>query len=164
MLCQICKSNVATVRYTEVVDGEVAEVNICPECAAKQGKANDFSLSLEVTAVTVPGGTSVPLGATNPAATCPACGHTYQDITKHGRLGCVDCYDTFQEALAPLLEKVHGALQHRGKAPRDKQGQFETYAKLAEWRKLLERAIAEEQYEEAARLRDQIRDLEQSVK
>jgi protein arginine kinase activator len=80
-----------------------------------------------------------------------------------GRLGCADCYTAFREKLAPLIEKVHGASQHVGKIPSEKRGALSLRSELLRYRSQLRKAIEVENYEEAARLRDLIREVEKTM-
>jgi len=95
---------------------------------------------------------------------CQACGLTYADFKKMGRLGCGECYDTFRKYLAPLLKRIHGSNQHMGKTPLKtkaagtKPGRKK--ADLQELKNKLQEAIQREAFEEAARLRDLIKEIE----
>jgi protein arginine kinase activator len=97
------------------------------------------------------------------AAKCPNCGLTYTDFRKIGRLGCGECYRAFNRYLIPLLKRIHGATQHIGKAPMKAGKPLKKKEKapdIATLKEKLQQAIATEAFEEAARLRDQIRELE----
>jgi protein arginine kinase activator len=94
---------------------------------------------------------------------CPACGLTYADFKKIGRLGCGDCYNVFRKYLAPLLKRIHGSNQHIGKNPAKSKIVPKLSKKkpgLLELKNQLQKAISEEAFEEAAHLRDQIKALE----
>ena len=96
------------------------------------------------------------------APRCPTCGISFAEFREKGRLGCPNDYEFFEESLTPLLEKIHGATQHRGRLPQgslDEAGQRnDTLLRL---RRELQQAVKAEQYEAAARLRDQIRKTEE---
>jgi len=92
---------------------------------------------------------------------CPTCGMTYDDFRKVGRLGCSDCYVTFKRSLGGLLKRIHGSPIHLGKSPARLVKPPKGKTELAELKRKLERAIEEEEFEEAARFRDQIRHIEQ---
>ncbi len=163
MLCQICKVNEATVRYTEIINNSVTEVHLCQHCAQFGDKAagDDFPLQslftvhdqVETSAVT----------ETEAAQECSSCGITFGDIVSHGRLGCAECYTVFADKIEPLIEKVHGATQHVGKIPKAKGEGFRARSELLRYRSQLRKAIESENYEEAARLRDLIRGIEQQM-
>jgi protein arginine kinase activator len=85
---------------------------------------------------------------------------TYDDFRKVGRLGCAECYTTFRRSLASLLKRIHGSTHHLGKAPARLVKPPKAKMELADLKKRLERSIEMEEFEEAARLRDQIREME----
>jgi protein arginine kinase activator len=92
-------------------------------------------------------------------ATCPGCGLAYNEFKAKGRLGCPTCYEAFAPVLVPLLEKVHGAAAHTGRAPHRVAGEREAREALAGLEEELTQAVAAEQYEKAAELRDRIREM-----
>ena len=86
---------------------------------------------------------------------------TYNDFRKVGRLGCDECYTTFKRNVVSLLKRIHGSTHHMGKAPTTRLAKpAQTKAELADMKQRLEQAIEMEEFEEAARLRDHIRELE----
>ena len=93
------------------------------------------------------------------ADSCPACGLAYSEFKARGRLGCPNCYGAFAPVLVPLLEKVHGTASHTGKAPERVATTLETRRELAELEDELGGAVASEEYERAAELRDRIRQM-----
>jgi len=165
MLCMICKKNEATVHMTDIHDNQKHEMHICPECAKKQGiliKAQDALAGL----IEKFGEAAAKEAEKIPNLRCPKCGATYEDFRKRGRLGCPHDYEVFEEALKPLLVRIHGATEHVGKAvkkPAVSAGQTEAMKrteKIQRLRQELERAVSAEQYERAARLRDEVQKLE----
>jgi protein arginine kinase activator len=90
---------------------------------------------------------------------CPHCGFTQADFKKSGRLGCSDCYKTFSEGLSGLLKSMHKGTRHVGKAPEALRASRETADKLKSLQKKLAKAIESEKFEEAASLRDEIKQL-----
>ncbi len=161
MLCDICHKNEATIHVTEIVNGMVEEIHICEECAIKKGMmGKKFGLAdflAELTDFDIPA-----LEHELPEKTklkCPNCGLTFEDFKRTGRLGCSQCYETFRKGLIPLLKSIHGSSQHIGSAPK------KTYKKTSKIREMqnleqkLYKAVEEEEYEEAAKLRDKIREL-----
>ena len=93
--------------------------------------------------------------------TCANCGMTYDDFRRVGRLGCAECYTTYKRSLASLLKRIHGAPHHVGKAPARLLKAPAAKMELGELKRRLERAIEMEEFEEAARLRDRVREMEQ---
>jgi protein arginine kinase activator len=96
-------------------------------------------------------------------AKCPACGMTWDDFRKIGRLGCGECYKAFKQNLLPLLKRIHGSTRHTGKGPAGKAYTATKKSELQELRQKLQRAIGAEEFEEAARIRDKIRESEKKA-
>jgi protein arginine kinase activator len=92
--------------------------------------------------------------------TCPACGIQYMEFRHEGRLGCPHDYEVFRTGLEPILERVHHATRHIGKAPRNRERTVARQRELLELRRRLAEAVQAEHYEEAAQLRDLIRQKE----
>ncbi|MBM3250010.1 MAG: hypothetical protein FJZ09_04100 [Candidatus Omnitrophica bacterium] len=160
MLCDICGKSNATVHLTEIVDDQMTELHLCDECARQKSAAMEqqFGLS-DLLAGMVQGGKTEKAGEAVKVK-CPNCGLTYADFRKIGRLGCSDCYTAFKKYLAPLLKRIHGSSQHFGKSPARVTRVIRKKVDLQELRMKLARAIEMEAFEEAAKLRDQIRDSE----
>ena len=159
MLCDICHKNSATVHLTEIINDKVVEMHICQICA--QDKAQEINEQLSISDFL---GGLLDTGerkTKEQVLKCSSCGLSYTDFKKKGRLGCGRCYVTFKQFLMPLLKRIHSAVRHIGKAPSN----IERAAPAAvprdeQLRKVLERAIKLEEYEEAAKIRDQIKELE----
>lgn len=164
MLCDICGKKEATVHVTEILDDKMTELHICEECAKKKGEAmkQPFSIADLLAGLTDIGAMVGPEEAVR--LKCPGCGQTYKDFRSIGRLGCGQCYETFKESLAPLLKRVHGSNHHLGKVPARKGRAVKVNVQLQELRERLSRAVQLERYEEAAKLRDQIRALGKGTK
>jgi protein arginine kinase activator len=166
MLCDICGKNPATVHLTEIIDEQMNELHLCEDCARHKSAAMEqqFGLS-DLLAGMVD--FQKPSSKEDEAVMvkCPACGLTYADFKKVGRLGCGECYNVFRKYLAPLLKRIHGSSQHIGKSPVKAKSPVaaKSYKKkngLQELKDKLQKAIQEEAFEEAARLRDQIKGVE----
>lgn len=173
MLCNICHKNQATVHLTEIVDDQMNELHLCDDCARKKSMQMEqqFGLS-DLLAGLVDYGKQFGAGGAGTekegtALQCGHCGLTYEDFRKIGRLGCGECYTAFAQHLAPLLKRIHGASQHLGKTP----SQFvEVSPKtpkakapdIATLKVQLQQAIEYEEFEEAARLRDEIKEAEKN--
>ncbi|MBL7081237.1 MAG: UvrB/UvrC motif-containing protein [Candidatus Omnitrophica bacterium] len=163
MLCDLCGKNQATVHLTEIVDGAISELHLCEGCAHKKSTEMEQQFGLADLLAGLAQFTEKPdeekLGA---QLKCPKCGFSYQDFKKIGRLGCPQCYIIFKRYLNPLLKRIHGSTQHRGKVPLKVSGRGKKKAGLLELRLRLQKAIEEEAFEEAAQLRDQIKRLEKN--
>jgi len=91
--------------------------------------------------------------------TCSSCGMSYEEFQRTGKLGCAQCYHAFEEELRPLLTRIHGRSQHAGRAPGGTEKQAQIDAGIDELRIRMEKAVSAEDFEEAAKLRDEIRAL-----
>jgi protein arginine kinase activator len=159
-LCQSCNQNPATIHYTEIKDAEKQrELHLCEACAQSQGVSTGpvmAALPPMLASLVKP-----PKGASTPATRCPTCGISFAEFREKGRLGCPNDYEVFREHLEPLLEKIHGAIEHKGRLPQGSgAGSGRRNDELLRLRRELQQAVKSEQYETAARLRDQIRGLE----
>ena len=166
MVCDICGKNQATVHLTEIIDDQITELHLCEECAQKKGAQMEshFGLSDLLAGLADLGTQFNSKTKTELKIKCPRCGLTYEDFKKIGRLGCSECYLTFREALLPLLKRIHGSSQHYGKSPKKIVATKLTPPKakneLQELRDKLQKAIQNEEFEEAAKIRDKIREME----
>ncbi len=157
--CQNC-SQPATVHVTNIVNGQKRELHLCQECSEKQEILKNQELNLSVILQTMIG---QHVGApTDELArlTCPACGIKYMEFKAEGRLGCPRDYQVFQKALEPLLLRIHRSTRHVGKIPPHASRNATVQAELMELRHKLREAVEVEAYEQAARLRDLIRQKE----
>lgn len=169
MLCDICAKNAATVHLTEIIDEKMNELHLCEECARDKSAAmeSQFGLS-DLLAGMVDFQKPFSKEEEPVMVKCPVCGLSYADFKKVGRLGCAECYNIFRKYLAPLLKRIHGSNQHIGKRPMSCPGKIKSpvpkidkpRACLQELKEQLQNAITQEAFEEAARLRDQIKEME----
>lgn len=162
MLCQKCHKQRATIRYAEVVDGRVTDQFWCKDCLALQRSgAEGFELS-EVPP-TRPNKASihkVVSKVVRAQRACPECDTRLQTILDTNLVGCAACYTHFSDELPALLGRLHESPSHRGKGPRATDTHAQLKADLQAKRALLRSVLKSENYEEAASLRDEIRDLE----
>jgi protein arginine kinase activator len=147
--CQLCDA-VATVHLTQIVQGKVHKVHYCEACASKGGATDAAVFQLAEAVTTV---------ATQPTITCFSCRFNDLEFRRTGRLGCPDCWPVFLGALQELLAKVQHRLQHVGRAPVGVVAVGQLRHRLHEAKTEMEIAIAQEDYESAARLRDEIAQL-----
>ena len=157
--CEKC-GKPATIHVTEIVGGEKIERHLCESCAAEEGittkVAMPISQLLEDFVLQTTGSSSG-----GQAPTCEVCGLTFSEFREQGVLGCPNDYDAFESNLAPLIERAQeGASQHVGKVPRRAGNDQKKQNTILRLRAELKGAIAGEDYERAAQLRDQIKDLE----
>ncbi|MBD1372401.1 UvrB/UvrC motif-containing protein [Hazenella sp. IB182357] len=173
MLCPECGKRPATLHYTKIVNGEKTEFHLCEVCAQENGEylpgfENGFTfhqlLSGLLNFEPMASESSQAPGFQENSLRCSTCGLTYNQFSKIGRFGCGDCYETFEERLDPLLRRIHGNATHRGKIPSRTRGNLKIKREIETLKEHLSRKINAEEFEEAARLRDQIRSLQERLK
>lgn len=164
MLCQACKERTATIHLTEITNGQRAETHLCQECAHQQGLAVKAQIPLNEllnTLLSVQPQTDEAEGAAEGEVkdkTCPDCGMTLQRFAKESLLGCPTDYKTFEDQLLPLVERSHnGKSWHTGKVPAHTSDEEKKDILMRQLRRDLESAVKNEDYEAAARLRDEIK-------
>lgn len=169
MKCQKCQ-NIAIVHITDIpTKDQIGEYHLCDACAHKQFP--DPYLKNPNQSSGVSAGSSNSQDANSPSSDdldeptlltreCENCGFKFADFRSQGRLGCPQDYEVFRQELVPLLENIHGETKHIGKTPRRLPQTQATQKELVGLRRRLAQAVHKENYEEAARLRDQIRQLE----
>jgi len=162
MLCDLCHKNTATVHLTEIINGKIMELHICHECAHL--KSDELRHQLNITEFL--GGVTARESREDDSGflCCPFCGISFDDFKKKGLLGCAHCYVTFKHRLIAIIEKIHGTLYYKGKISSVVSEEVILDKKLADLKKRLERSVQIEAYEEAANIRDKIKELEKKIK
>ena len=162
MLCDNCGENEAVIHLTQIVDNQMGTFHLCEACAAEKGlepepEAGNFPLTDFLAQMSQEQPSSEESGSTR----CDYCGLTLDDFKKIGRLGCPHCYVTFDAHLRGLFRRLHGGTQHVGKVylPPDSTA-AERSEQLNRLRRKLQSAVDREEFEQAAKLRDQIHELE----
>jgi len=176
MLCDVCGKNQATVHLTEIVDEQMTELHLCEDCAKQKSMQMEQQFGLSDLLAGLADFGKHAEGHELSQLKCPSCGLTYDDFKKIGRLGCSNCYSTFINYLLPLLKRIHGTTVHTGKMPQGvavDTAVRETPAKrteaakpkneLSELKFKLQEAIRLENFEEAAKLRDKIKEVEKKL-
>ena len=159
MLCCVCKEKPATVHLTQITGDKVQKVDLCEECAKAKG-VNDpaaFSLADLLLGLGAPQEFEQATGGVE--VKCPQCGFSQADFKKSGRLGCPECYKTFADGLEVLLKTMHKGTKHVGKVPEGLKQTRDNSDRLKMLQKKLSKAIEEENFEQAAVLRDEIKKL-----
>jgi protein arginine kinase activator len=160
MKCQSCSSP-ATVHLTKLTaDGHKKELHLCQSCAEKQHLVKKQELELPAILQTLIGQHVGQLTDELARLVCPACGIKYMEFRAEGRLGCPHDYEVFRTGLVPLLQRIHRGERHVGKRPRRGIITAADRAEVLELRRRLRQAVDGERYEEAARLRDELRQKE----
>jgi protein arginine kinase activator len=172
MICSQCKQRTAKYHVTRVVNGEKTEKHLCDECAVESGEnfqlygVNSFPIEkllsgmMQLQTQSVGRGKSSSTPSTT--ITCSKCGMTLQQFHQHGKFGCVECVLLFQDRISPLIRKVHGGhVSHLGKVPKKHVDKNQFKKQIQHLKRELVHAIQEEKFEEAARIRDHLRQLDQ---
>ncbi len=156
--CSICEQD-ATVHLTQIVNNKIHKVDLCESCAQKKGVTDEqgFSLADLLSKASL---SPVP---DEDQHSCPSCGYKTTDFHRLGRLGCAECYHVFESQIVPVLEDMHAGLSHKGKVPKVLIKRRSFKYELITLKESLSRAVAEEAYEEAAKFRDKIRELQAEV-
>ena len=158
MMCDNCGKNPATTHLKTVVNGVVHENHLCSYCAANQGYGNIGKLSLTNMLASM-FGESISSGKPI-SKRCECCGASFSDIAQSSRVGCSECYNTFRQELMPSLNRLHGKAVHIGNAPDEQKPEETVQDKIKKLKAQLSDAIKAEEFENAAKLRDEIRALE----
>ena len=166
MICERCKKNEATVFYEENLNGASRSYSLCAECAAELKKSGELSgispfFGINSLHDQLFGGL---FGLSDTPAktrkTCPLCESTFSDFKKNGKTGCPKCYEVFGEELRGTIRSIHGNVKHIGRSPAKFRKGREKENKLIDLKNQLKDAIASENFELAAELRDKVRALE----
>jgi protein arginine kinase activator len=158
MMCQFCKTKDATVHVTEIADQKVKKVDACAACAKEKNYDDPTAFALADHLLGL--GASQKMEEAAEAIgtlSCSQCGYTQADFKKSGRLGCAHCYEVFAEGLDSVLKTMHKDTQHRGKMPAGVQKTNQSVRILERLSKELQKAIQKEDFETAARIRDEIK-------
>ncbi|WP_166246054.1 UvrB/UvrC motif-containing protein [Paenibacillus turpanensis] len=169
MTCQECGKRPATLHFTKIVNGEKSEFHFCEACAREKGEIipgtpGGFSIHNLLSGILEldPNGGSKSAKPTQ-TLRCEHCGLTYSQFSKLGRFGCSDCYRHFSERLDPLLRRVHGNTVHIGKVPERTGETIQLKRRIESLKQELQTLITSEEFEQAAGVRDQIRELEKKI-
>jgi protein arginine kinase activator len=157
MLCCICKQKEATVHLTQIAGDKMQKVDLCEECAKTKGVNDPTGFSLADLLLGLGASQEIEQSAAGGEVRCAKCGFTQSDFKKSGRLGCPECYNTFSDALEGLLKTMHKGTRHVGKAPEALRHSRDLSERLKLLQKRLTKAIEAEDFEQAAVLRDEIK-------
>lgn len=179
MNCQNCGKKEATVRYTQIVNGIKSEIRLCESCAKKLG-VSAYQFDLPMGFADFLGDffedyeTDMLPSFFKEEAVCKSCGAKYEDFIQSGLLGCSECYDMFSYRLDPILKKLQGSTKHVGRGIKSqkskkvkdenekinnlrKEEDNEKESKIKKLNIDLKKAIKDERYEDAAKIRDEIK-------
>lgn len=176
MLCENCQKREANVRYSENINGVKKELHLCEECSRRLGITDNMDFRMPALEFSNLFGSFLEdfssstdfmpyLSGIN-GLKCDSCDSTFDDIINTGRYGCPNCYDVFEDRMDPILKKLQGANRHNGRLGRisNNKVKFDSTEKLSNEKNKLEtlkdklkKAIKEERYEDAAKIRDEIK-------
>ena len=178
MKCDNCGKNNANVRYLRNINGVKTEMNLCEDCSKKLG-ITDIGFNMPIDFSSFLGGfledfenpELLSLIGNRDEVKCKGCNSTFENILNTGKFGCPECYETFESEIDEILNKIHGKNRHVGRIGKierakvtEKQSEPENKkdnkSKLEKLKEKLKELVKEENYEEAAKVRDEIKKLE----
>ena len=160
--CSLC-GKPATVHLTQIINNKIHKVDLCEDCAKAKGVTDPAGFSLADLLIKGALNNETTTEGEGGGIVCPACGFSQQDFKKIGRFGCPKCYDAFRPMLAPMLGSMHKDTKHVGKVPQHAADRRSIYERLTKLEMELDLAIKTERYEDAARFRDEIRQIKQAA-
>lgn len=159
MLCECCQQNEATIHLTQLVNNQSKELHLCENCAEESGMNVQNMMSIPEILFGLGASAKASREGESPRArSCPHCHMRDCDFRKTARLGCPHCYEAFAEELGPMLAAMHKGTVHAGKIPGYLKKNMEEAAQHEALKNQLDEAIRHEKYEEAALIRDRIRE------
>ncbi|WP_419882642.1 UvrB/UvrC motif-containing protein [Peribacillus sp. B-H-3] len=172
MNCQECNQRPATLHFTKIINGEKTEVHLCEVCAQEKGDmfmpngAQGFSFNHLLAGLlnNIEPGFQQTKASSFPKREelrCSRCNLSFQQFVHVGKFGCAECYQSFNEQLNPIFKRVHsGNTAHIGKIPKRIGGTIHLRKQITDLKDVLKQHIDQEEFEEAAEVRDKIRSLE----
>lgn len=167
-LCEECGVNEACYTISVMMGGQITQRHLCADCMAKMNMnlaAGNVKHLLSAIMSAISGSveeaaaTATEEADAGAAIVCERCGISLSQFTKSGKLGCPNCYQAFREQLTPMLQQIHGRVQHAGRKPLDDEAAQRRRSVYDRLTRQLEQAVAVEDFETAAVLRDQLRHL-----
>ena len=165
MKCEICKKREATTHITKIVNGYKKELHICSECAANSEEYKEMNMGMNfgigdfLTGIFSSGKSQGIPSAEQEKVVCPTCNMPYSEFLKTGKLGCGDCYSIFKSRIVRPIRQIHGTHEHIGKAPERIGGSLMLSRRISELEAKLNAAVLKQDFENAAKLRDEIKAL-----
>lgn len=168
-VCMHCNQNPATIKIVKIINGKITDITLCDKCARKlsplQKKMFEHQEKLkEVLQNLISDAAEKQTSAEESAieediAACNVCGFKFESYHKSAFLGCPRCYESFEKYIVPKLRRIHGSTIHCGKVPPRHRARLEYLRTINQLQKELSKAIEEENYEKAAQIRDQLREV-----
>ncbi len=170
MICDKCGEKEANVHLTKIVNGEKNEIYLCENCASQSnefsfGTDHNFTFQNLLAGILSPAinNESSQNNLLNNKVVCNKCNSSYQEFSQKGLFGCAECYDIFENKLESLMKRIHGNTEHSGKVPQRRGGRLKLKRKINDLRDQMQEAIAMENFEKAAILRDQIHEIDSEM-
>ena len=174
MLCQNCNERTANIHMTKIINNQKKELHLCEVCAREYdqsefGFEQNFPLQnilpglIQFDPSGVQEGKSTMQSPLHTRKKCANCGLTYEKFARQGQFGCSECYNQFAQELDPILKRIHGSTGHSGKVPKRSGGSLRIKRRIRELKEELQRCIHREEFERAAQIRDEIKQLEQEI-
>lgn len=160
MLCEQCQQNPASLHFTQVINGEKNQMHLCEQCAKSQGVFTMQDVTSLLSGL-LEGSASRAQSAGS--LRCSRCGMAYAQFKESGVLGCANCYQDFRKQLSPVLQRIHGRLQHEGHIPASASESLQLKRQIEAKRREMQGAIEQEEFERAAGLRDELRLLQNKL-
>ena len=151
--CKDCQKE-KTIHVTEIVGGKLKKIDLCADCPHNKSLTDPAAFNLADEMLGMGAGASV--AKHSESDVCPSCGFTVADFKKTGRLGCSRCYSAFYYGIATVLRDMHKGTQHTGKIPSRLRREQELREAVRELEARMDKAVRSEDYETAARLRDEL--------
>ncbi|KNY27473.1 UvrB/UvrC motif-containing protein [Pseudobacteroides cellulosolvens] len=163
MMCENCQERIASVHFTQVVNNKKVEMHLCKQCAKEKGHLS-FGSTIDVNdflkGIFGIGSSSSYYSPGHVRMVCEKCGMSYEEFQKVGKFGCSKCYEMYGDGIKPLLKRLHGSVEHHGKAPKLMSESHSISNEIDKLKAQLQQAIEKEEYEKAAEIRDKIKSLE----
>lgn len=178
MICQNCGENEANVSYTQIINGNKKEMHLCEKCYHELGlKSLDFNMPLDFSSMfgeflnEYNSEEFIPMIKAPKILKCDKCSMTYDEFLNTGKFGCDKCYEVFSKKINPLLKRIHGSDKYLGRKSKIKKSteqvkidkvvnKSDDTNKIKELQQNLQKCIKDENYEEAAKIRDEIKKIE----
>ncbi len=162
MLCDRCKKNIASNLFTQNINGKVYKYHLCDECAKNLTNLTNINFFLDDLLGSLISSGNNFSEVENRQDVCPKCGVTFDYIAKNGKVGCDVCYEKFREMLLPSIKKLHANTKHMGNVPPSVSSSDSS--KISVLKSKLEVAVKNQEFELAAKLRDEINELKSQLK
>ena len=166
MICDRCGKREATIKYVQIINGNKQELHLCSNCGREVG-VSDFNMPLDLSGFfgELFSNYDMQVLSKKQNIVCENCGTNFEDFLNTGKLGCANCYKVFEKKLSPILKRIQGSNEYLGNSSQDTtiekidKSENEKDKKIKNLEEKLKKCIKEENYEEAAKIRDELKIL-----